>query len=620
MSELLPMNQAAALLVDVAMGRAPADLIIRQGAWVNVHTREIIENIDIAIAGGRIAYCGPDARPAIGAETEIFEAEGRFVAPGLIDAHMNIESAMLTASEFARAVLPHGTTSMFADPHGLANVLGWYGVRMMNDEAAGLPLNMFSKMPVCVPASPEFAAAGASIDVPDVETAMEWPNIIGLGEMMSTQLVIDGNEKMLGMIASAHAANRMITGHYAAEDLGRPFHGYVASGVHDDHEGMRREDAAARVRQGLGCMLRYGSAWQSVKEQVRAITEDGLDPRNFLLCTDDCHASTLLNEGHMDRAVRAAIKAGLDPVVALQLATINSAQHFQMEREIGSVAPGRRADLFVTPDLRGLEMDLVVAQGRVAARAGVLSIDIPHVPYAAACRGTVDTGRPLEDKDFAVPCEQGPTVAATVIGTIDHQARTERLIRKLPVQNGIVGLYPDGSACHVSVIERHQGSGRIASGFVAGFGYIRPCAIASTVAHDSHNLVVMGTDRTLMAQAANRLIEIGGGIAVYSAKGEEALLELPVAGLISDACAETVAAGTDAVLAAMRRMGATNANPILQMAHLTLPVVPELRLTDTGLVDVAKGCTIEVVPGQTGVSELPQMVQAAFEEGGLSLF
>ena len=268
-------NESAATLVAVATGRESSDLVIRNGRWVNVHSGEIIDSMDIAIVAGRIAYVGEDASHTIGQNTEIIEAAGRYLVPGLCDAHMHIESGMVTVTEFARAVIPHGTTSMFVDPHEIANVLGLDGVRLMHDEAMGLPINVYVQMPSCVPSAPGLEHAGAELGVEEVAAAMQWPNIIGLGEVMNSQALPPGDEKMLGEIGVTQAANKTVGGHYASPDLGLPFHGYVAGGPADDHEGTRVEDAMARVRQGMRAMLRLGSAWYDVAPQIKAITEHG---------------------------------------------------------------------------------------------------------------------------------------------------------------------------------------------------------------------------------------------------------------------------------------------------------------------------------------------------------
>ena len=300
-SSLKTWADSAAKLVAVAAGRDAADLVIRNGQWVNVHTREVLPRHDIAIVEGRFAYVGPDASHCIGENTEIIEAEGRFMVPGLCDGHMHIESGMLTPAEFARAVIPHGTTSMFTDPHEIANVLGLAGVRMMHDEALMQPVNIFTQMPSCAPSAPGLESTGFEISPEDVAEAMSWPGIIGLGEMMNFPGVVNADPKMLAEIAATQRANKTVGGHYASPDLGPAFHAYAAGGPADDHEGTCEADATARVRQGMRSMMRLGSAWYDVESQITAVTEKGLDPRNFILCTDDCHSGTLVNDGHMNR-------------------------------------------------------------------------------------------------------------------------------------------------------------------------------------------------------------------------------------------------------------------------------------------------------------------------------
>ncbi len=298
---------AAPRLIAVAAGRDAADMVIRGGIWINVHSREALPDHSIAIAAGRVAFVGPDAGHCIGPDTQIIEAKGRYMIPGLCDAHMHIESGMLTPAEFARAVIPHGTTSMFTDPHEIANVLGLDGVRMMHDEALMQPVNIFTQMPSCAPSAPGLETTGYEITAEDVAEAMTWPGIIGLGEMMNFPGVINSDPKMLAEIAATQRAGKTVGGHYASPDLGPDFAAYVAGGPADDHEGTCEADAIARVRQGMRSMMRLGSAWYDVESQITAVTEKGLDPRNFILCTDDCHSGTLVNEGHMNRVVRHAI-------------------------------------------------------------------------------------------------------------------------------------------------------------------------------------------------------------------------------------------------------------------------------------------------------------------------
>lgn len=582
-------SEAASRLIDVAMGRAPADAVIRGGRWVNVYSGEIIADTDIAVAMGRIAFVGPDASHAVGDATKLIAAEGRYMVPGLCDAHMHVESGMVTVTEFARAVIPHGTTSMFIDPHEIANVLGLPGVRAMHDDAAGLPINVQVQVPSCVPSAPGLETPGAEFSVEDVAEALAWPQTCGLGEMMNFPGVAMNDPKMIGEIGAAQRAGKTVGGHYASPDLGLMFHGYAAGGPADDHEGTRKEDPVARVRQGMRAMLRLGSAWHDVAEQIKAVTEDGLDPRNFILCTDDSHSGTLVHDGHMNRVVRHAIAQGVKPVTAIQMATLNAAQHFGMERDVGSIAPGRRADIILTSDLPTLPVDLVMAQGEVLAENGALIADMPEASYPEFARNTVNLGRTLAACDFDICAPDGAAeVRARVIGVIENQAPTRALEAALPVKDGLAQMDRDNDICQIALVERHRGTGGVVNGFVSGFGYDKPCAVASTVAHDSHHMIVVGTSKQDMAAAANHLGKTGGGIAVFSEGRELATVELAIAGLMSDERAEVVAGKAAAMVAAMESCGCKLNNAYMQHSLLALVVIPEIRISDLGIVDVTK--------------------------------
>lgn len=589
MSDIKPWSAVAPRLIDVAMGRTPADMVIRNGKWVNVYSGEIVGGTDIAISAGRFAYVGLNADHAIGDDTEIIDAKGRYMVPGLCDGHMHVESGMVTVTEFARAVIPHGTTTMFIDPHEIANVLGMPGVKLMHDEAVSLPINVLVQMPSCVPSAPGLENAGATLSVEDVSEAMQWPNICGLGEMMNFPGVAFNDPKMLGEIAATQAANKTVGGHYASPDLGLPFHGYAAGGPADDHEGTRMEDAIARVRLGMRAMLRLGSAWYDVAPQIKAVTEAGLDPRNFILCTDDSHSGTLVNDGHMNRVVRHAIEQGLKPITAIQMATLNTAQHFGLEREIGSIAPGRRADLILTSDLPALVVETVIARGKVLAADGALTVDIAPCDYPDFAKNTVHLGKQLTADDFDIQAPEGANaVRARVIGVIENQAPTRALEADLSVTDGVVEMDRAHDVCQIALVERHRKTGGVTNGFVSGFGYTADCAMASTVAHDSHHMIVVGTNKEDMALAANRLGEVGGGITVFSKGKELALVELPIAGLMSDERSEIVAEKADRMVEAMRQCGCTLNNAYMQHSLLALVVIPEIRISDIGIIDVTK--------------------------------
>ena len=580
-------------LVAVAMGREKADLVIENGRWVCVQSGEILSGMSVAIKGERIAFVGPDASHTISPETVRIDAGGRHLVPGLLDGHMHVESGMLTVTEFVRAVLPHGTTGMFVDPHEIANVFGLRGVRMMVDEAAIQPIHVWVQMPSCVPSAPGLETPGASIGPEEVREAMKWPGIIGLGEMMNFPSVIHGDDKMHAEMAETRAAGKVIGGHYASPDLGLAFHGYAAGGPEDDHEGTRLEDAVARVRQGMKAMLRYGSGWHDVAAQIRAVTEMGLDPRHFLLVTDDSHSATLVHEGHMDRVVRHAIQQGADPMIVLQMATLNTAEHFGVAREVGQIAPGRFADILLVEDLREFRADEVIARGRVAARNGQLLIELPSFAYPAEVLSSVHLQRQLVPQDFRLEAPRDGEMGAHVIGVVENQAPTRHLKRKVQASNGEVRLDPSQDLAKVAIVERHQGSGTVQVALVEGFGFKKPCGIASTVAHDCHQMVVVGTSEADMAMAANKLAEAGGGQIVVCEGHVIALVELPIAGLMSNERAEIVAEKAESILEGFRACGCTMNNPNMQLSLIALVVIPALRISDQGLVDVER---FEVIP------------------------
>jgi adenine deaminase len=586
--------------VDVAMGRTPADLVIQNGRWVCVQSGEFIPATDIAVKSERIAYVGSDASHTIGDKTEIIEAGGKYLVPGLLDAHMHVESGMVTVTEFVRAVISHGTTGMFVDPHEIANVFGLQGVRLMVDEAAVQPIHVWVQMPSCVPSAPGLETPGASIGPEDVAEAMSWDGIIGLGEMMNFPGVFMGDEKMHAEMAETRQAGKVIGGHYASPDLGLPFHAYAVGGPEDDHEGTRMEDSLARVRQGMKAILRDGSAWKDVDEQVRAITEMGLDSRHFLLCTDDSHAGTLVTEGHMDRVVRRAIFQGLAPMTAIQMATINTAEHFGVARDIGMIASGRYADVLIVDNLPQMQIKQVIARGHLVAENGHNLVDLPTYDYPEWVKSSINLGRRLSAEDFRLQISSSlnsnpTTITANVIGVIENQATTRHLRMEVNVTDGEVQVDMSRDIAKIALVERHKGTGDVQVGLVHGFGFNLPCAIGTTVAHDSHHMIVVGTNEADMAKATEILGEIGGGQVVLREGQVIGQVALPIAGLMSNERAEVVAEQASTVLDGFRACGCELNNPNMQLSLLALVVIPELRISDLGLVDVNKFETIPVL-------------------------
>jgi len=588
-------------LVDVAMGREKADLVIKNGRWVCVQSGEIIPDTDIAVAGERIAFVGNDASHTIGETTRVVDADGMFLVPGLLDAHMHVESGMITVTEFVRAVAPRGTTGMFIDPHEIANVFGLKGVKLMADEAADQPIHVWVQVPSCVPSAPGLETPGSSIGPADVAEAMQWDRIIGLGEMMNFPGVYFSDQKMHDEMAATREAGKVIGGHYAAHDLGIPFHGYAAGGPEDDHEGTRKEDAIARVRQGMKAMLRLGSGWLDVEAQIKAVNEDGLDSRHFILCTDDSHSETLVNDGHMDRVLRHTIGLGTDPMTALQMATINTAEHFGVARDMGQIAPGRFADILLVEDLHDFHPHQVYARGTLLAEQGVWQIDLPSIAYPDWAAQSVNVKNPLTAADFILPVDpdlKGADLTAHVIGVVEGQAPTRHLRMPVQAEDGEIKIDLKRDLLKIALVERHKATGGVVVGLVNGFGLEGACALGSTVAHDSHHMIVVGTDEQQMALAANQLAEMNGGQVVVKDGEVIGSVALPIAGLMSTKQADVVAEEAASVLAGFQACGCEIVNPNMQLSLLALVVIPELRISDLGLVDVDKFEFVPVLEGE----------------------
>jgi len=582
-------------LIDVALGRLKADVVIRGATLVNVFTGELQEGIDIAIRKDRIALVG-DASHAIGGHTHVIRADGLYACPGFIDAHVHVESAMITFSEFARAVVPRGTTSIFADPHEIANVLGLRGLKLVWEESRHLPLKVFLCVPSCVPASsPEFETAGAELTVEDIEEALSWPGVVALGEMMNYPGVLAKDRAVLAKLESAMKMGKVIEGH-SNGIVGAELNAYACAGISSCHEATRPEEVAERLRLGMWAMIREGSAWRDLKACIKAITELGLSPRRAVLVTDDRHPDDLLEEGHIDYVIRRAVEEGVDPVVAIQMATINPAEHFRLDHYIGAIGPGRAADVVLLSDLEAVEVDMVISDGSVVARGGVMMVRPEKRSYPDEAKQTVRLKRPLRPEDFRLLVKEPSEgrVKAHIIGVEEGKATTKHIVGEVLVSGGRIRPSPEDDIALVAVVERHKGTGNIGLGLVRGFG-LKAGAVASTVAHDSHNLVVVGMDERDMALAANALAEVGGGMAIYRAGERLAMLELPVAGLISEEPVEVVAKKVKALERAWSELGCTMKAPFMTLSLISLPVLPELRITDKGLVDTVRFELIDVL-------------------------
>jgi adenine deaminase len=552
----------------VARGDEPADLVIRGARVFSVFTREWLDG-DLAIADGYVAGLGDYEG------NEALELSGRYLVPGFVDAHMHLESSKLLVDEFARLVLPLGTTAVVADPHEIANVLGTDGVHWLADLCHDLPLDVFFMASSCVPAS-SFESPRRPLLPGDLEGLLRRKRVLGLAEMMNFPGVVAGSESELEKLGLPGATH--VDGHAPAV-RGKALNAYAAAGIRSDHEVSTIEEGRERLRAGMWVLIREASGARNLHALLPLVHEFG--PHRLAFCTDDREPEHIAEEGHINSMVRAAVAAGVTPEDALVMASFNPTQWHGL-RDFGALAPGYQADVLVLPDLERFEPELVLKAGKPVA-------EIPRPEVPEWVRHTVRI-RPLSTNDFVVPWERDGR--ARVIGIVPDQIVTESLSDELRVDGARAVSDPDRDLLKIAVVERHLGTGRVGLGFVRGFG-LRSGALASTVAHDAHNLVVVGVKDDDMLRAVRRLTDTGGGVVVVDRGIVKAELKLPIAGLLSDASLDEVISASRACVAAARALGCELPSPFQTMAFLALSVIPSLKITDRGLVDVDR---FELVP------------------------
>lgn len=580
-------------LIYTATGKIKADLVIKNCNLINVYSGEILEKIDVAIRKDRIALIG-DADHTIGKGTIVINAESKYAAPGFLDGHIHIESTMLTLTEFSKITIPRGTIGVFMDPHEIANVLGKRGVQLFIEEAQRTPLKVFICAPSCVPATKsEFETSGAKILAEDIEEMMLWDEVIGLAEVMNYPGVIEGSSEVLEKIKATIKTKKIVEGH-APNVSGPELCAYVSAGITSCHESTKKREGLEKLRKGMTLMIREGSAWKDLSELIKVITEEKAISRRILLVSDDRHPEDLIKEGHMDYLVRRAIEEGVDPIKAIQMATLNPAEHYSLDLHIGGIAPPRYADILIIKNLEKIEVEKVIVDGVVAAEKGRMKIPIKRFRYPNYAKKTVNVKRKVTKDDFKFKVKNKDKVKIRVIKVKEGSIITEHLSEKVKIENNQVKVNLNKDIIKISVIERHKATGNISLGFVKGFG-IKTGAAASTVAHDSHNIIVIGANEKDMATAANKLIEIGGGMTVVKNQEILALIELPIAGLMSEEEAETVCKKVEKLKEAWKQLECKIKSPFMTMSILALPVIPELRITDKGLIDVKEFKIVNVL-------------------------
>ncbi len=565
--------------IDVAAKRIPADLVIKNGQVINVFTREIIKE-DIAIVDGSIVGTGEFE----GYET--VDASGQFVVPGFIDGHVHIESAMVTPSEFSNVVLPHGVTTIVADPHEIANVSGTDGIDFMLEASEGIPLEVLLMLPSCVPATP-FENSGATLEPADLEPYYSHPRVIGLGEVMDYPSVLFKDDKMLDKIMDASVKEKHVDGHASAIDADG-INIYMAAGIQTDHECVTAEEALVRLRKGMYIMLREGSAAKDLVTLLKAVTE--YNARRCLFVTDDKHLDEIIDEGSIDFNVKTAIREGVDPLLAIQMATLNAAECFGLKTK-GAIAPGFEADFILLKDLETVDISQVYKGGKLVAENGEVIQVAGSITPPSIITDSVHIN-PISREDLKVMMTEGNM--ANIIEIRPKMILTKHIIEEVDVKDGYFQPSVAKDQLKIVVIERHYQTGNIGLGIIKGLG-IKNGAIASTVAHDSHNIVAAGTNDEDLLKAIQLTADMRGGLVVVEKEKLLVSLPLPVAGLMSNLETKVVNERIQDLNYALAKIGCTmEFNPFITLAFLALPVIPELKLTDKGLFDVKNSQYLDV--------------------------
>ena len=567
-------------IINVARGLEKADLVIKNANVVNVLSEEIYKG-DIAIVDGIIAGIGEN----YSGKKEIDE-NGAYVSPSFIDGHVHLESAMMLPKEFASVVLPAGTTTVIIDPHEISNVLGLHGISFMHEAVKNLPMDVFTMLPSCVPATP-FETSGFDLNSYDLSLLIDKPWVLGLAEMMNFPGVLNLDNNVMAKLELAKSKEKRIDGH-APYLSGKDLCAYVASGVKSDHECTTPEEAIERIRLGMYVMIREGTAAKDLDALLPVLKN--CNTRKCIFVTDDRHPSDL--KEHINGMVRRAVEAGVDPIKAIQVASLNTAEYFGLQN-LGAIAPGYKADLLVLPDLKSFKPDIVMKNGNVIAHNGKLAVEIPQ-GEALAVRNSVNV-RWITPEDFKISVnEPDGKIGVKALEVIPHQLITKSVETEALVEDGNAISNIENDTLKICVIERHRATGNIGKGFVKGFN-LECGAIASTVAHDSHNMIVIGTNDADMYTAAVALIKCKGGKVVVKDGEIISELALPIAGLMSDREFDYVVDKCEELNQAAHSIGCELNDPFMTMGFLSLPVIPELKITDKGVFDTNKFDFIDVI-------------------------
>ncbi len=567
--------------IEAAAGNVPLDLFIENVRLVNVYTGSVVET-SIGVKGGRVATISSD--PPKLKLSSIYSGEGMYAIPGLIDAHCHIESTLLTPAALAEAILPQGTTTLLIDPMEIANVAGSDGLLAFMDGMDDLPYRIFIEVSSRVPTAPGLETTGGVLGLAETERLLDHPRAVSLGELDPAKIESLSAEHLAKIIA-AQARGKIANGH-AIGLAGAGLQAYAAAGLADDHECVTFDQLAARVELGMKVMIREGSSERNLDALISGVVNHGLDTRDLMFCTDDKHPSDIRREGHINYNVNRAIALGLDPIAAIQMATRNTAEHFRIDHLVGAIAPGRYADLLLSPSLERVEPRAVFVGGKLASKDGETTIPISAPEYPEKLRRTVHLFRKISRDDFRIPAD-GERRRVRVIELIPGQIVNRAGEAELAVVDGELQPDLEGDALPIFCVERYGMNGNIGRALIRGFSLKRG-AIAGSVAHDHHNIMVVGIDPEDMHTAVMALVESQGGFVVVADRKVRAILPLPLCGLMSERKMEEVDADLSAVRRAARALGCTLATPFMTLSFVSLPTVPELGITDRGLVDVKK--------------------------------
>lgn len=564
-------------LIKTARGLEKADLVIKNANVINVLSEEI-HKCDIAISDGIIAGIGEGYE----GKKEI-NINGAYVSPAFIDGHVHLESSMMLPHEFAKAVVPCGTTTVIIDPHEISNVLGLHGISYMHEAVKNLPLDVYTMLPSCVPATP-YETSGFDLNSYDLALLIDSPWVLGIAEMMNYSGLLNLDKNVLAKLDLAKSKGKRIDGH-APFLSGKDLCAYAASGVKSDHECTNPEEATEKIRLGMYIMIREGTAAKDLDALIPVLKEK--NTRKCMFVTDDRHPKDL--RVHINDMARRAVDAGVDVIKAVQIGSLNTAEYFGLKNQ-GAVAPGYKADLLILPDLKTFKPDLVIKDGKVVAENGKLLKDFAKFEKPSV-RSSINV-RWIEEKDFEI---KGTSEFVNTIEIIPHQLVTKSSVCKAKFENGKLNSNTETDTLKILVMERHRATGNIGKGFVKGFN-LKSGAIASTVAHDSHNMIIVGTNDFDMYTAAVELVKMQGGKVVVNNGEVIAKLPLPIAGLISDKDFDYVVKHCDELNEAVKELGCTLDDAFMTMSFLSLPVIPELKITDKGLFSTKKWDFVKINP------------------------